>query len=181
MSQWRLINMASSRTPETTVTQAGQILLDYSVNRNELSEILQGFPEDIEINRVAVEYELQLMKIIFVGWALSYYGHQHPRKEALLENFWNGVREFAVGLSTASTASTGQELDYFSIITERLNDYLDVLQKASENTPSASVVAFHFSKKCGHEGDPYTIIAGKKMFNFAVGGVKNYIESVKII
>jgi hypothetical protein len=173
--------MASSRAPEITVSQACQILLDYSVNRDELNEILQGFPEDIEINRVAIEYELQLLKIIFVGWALSYYAHQHPHKHALLETFWNGVRELATGLSTASSVSTGQDLDYFSIIAERLNNYLKVLEEASEDTPSASVVAFHFSKQCGHEGEPYTLIAGQKMFHFAVGGVKHYIESVRIV
>lgn len=172
--------MGSSQAPEATVSEAGEILFNYAVNRNELNEILRGFPEDIGINRVAVEYELRLMKIIFVGWALSYYAHHHPRKQALMEIFWNAVREFSVGISSVTALSTGTELNYFSIIDDRLNDYLEILGNELEDTPSASIVAFHFSRKCGHEGDPYAIIAGKKMFNFAVGGVKHYLESVRI-
>lgn len=176
-----IIIMASSILPEITAAEASETLLNFSINRNELSEILNGFPENVEVNRVAVEYELQLLKIVFVGWAISYFSHNHPLKQQLTETFWNAAQTFSTRLSSMTSTSTGHELDYFKIITERLDGYLQALAEVPETTPPAAVVGYHFSKFCEHEGEPYTIIAGKKMFNFAVGGVKHYLESVQLI
>lgn len=77
---------------------------------------MDRLPEEADIKRVTVEYELPILKIIAVGWSLSYYLENSPQKTALLELYWNSVNEFSRGISTTTEYMMGQNIDYFQVM-----------------------------------------------------------------
>ena len=164
----------------TLLTEAAQDLFSYAIERNALKQIVAHLPDEIEDRKVTIEYELQLLKIISVGWGISFFISAQSLKEALSEAFWRHIQTLSQGVSEASSASIGKDVDYFAIIKERLDIYVNALQHFSEAPDTARVIGATFAKLCGDEANSYIILAGKRTFSLASASVKNYIESLKL-
>lgn len=59
--------------PTDTGHHAATDLFDFAVDREDTKALMARLPADTAANRVAVEYELQALRIISVGWSISYY------------------------------------------------------------------------------------------------------------
>jgi hypothetical protein len=107
---------------------------------------LQNLPEDIKINRVSMEYEIQLLKILAVGWSIPFFLDKSSLKKELSESFWNAVQSFSQSISTLSSSSTGKGIDYFNTLKERLDTYLNALNSITDG-PDPLLAIFYWRCK----------------------------------
>lgn len=165
---------------ETTVQEAADVLCEFSFDKTDIKPLWENYPSIEEKERVAFEYELQLLKIISVGWGLSYITGKSAFKENLADLFWKRIKDTASSLSQIAASTMGKEVDYFQAITERFEFYINVISGASETQTPGSVISQAFAAICKKEDDPYTVIAAKRVFNMSLTGVTAYMESVEI-
>jgi hypothetical protein len=172
--------MNNSKETRSEIDKAGEDLLDFAVDREDVNWLMGRLPQEADIKRVTVEYELQILKIIGVGWSLSYYLENSPQKTALVEQYWTSVNEFSQGLSTTTEYMIGQQIDYFQILKDRLDMYVAALAKNPEAAEPALVVGPEFARICGNVNDLFTFMTGSKMFISTINKVKAYLESIKL-
>jgi hypothetical protein len=165
---------------KTKLEKAAADLLEFAIDREDVKWLMDRLPEEADIKRVTVEYELQILKIIGVGWSLSYYLENSPRKAALLELYWNSINEFSQGLSTATEYMIGQNIDYFDILKDRLNMYVDALGKHPDAAEPALVIGPEFARTCGNVDDIFAFMTGSKMFISTINRIKEYLETIKL-
>jgi hypothetical protein len=173
--------MAVSAPKTVGIADAAETLLNFSIDRNDLEILLGSLPENAGIDRVRIEYEMQILKILSVGWSLSFFLEDSAVKRALTESFWTAVQEFSRNLSLASSASLNRAFDYFAILKERLDTYLKALNGQLEASDPATVMGPAFSAVCGEKDNAVAILCGSKMFHLAVSGVRHYLESVTLV
>lgn len=172
--------METSEKKKAGIEKAGKDLFNFAVDREDVKALMAHLPEEADIKRVAVEYELQILKIISVGWSISYYLENRPQKNELVELYWQAVQEFSKSLSTTTGLMTGHEIDYFQILKDRLDIYLDALYKEPEAPQPVSVIGPEFARTCGNVDDAFTVLTGAKMFTATIGSVKEYLEATKL-
>ncbi len=172
--------MNESSLEKVNIKKASEDLFDFAIDRSDIKLILQSLPEDKKINRVSVEYEIQLLKILGVGWSISFFLDESFLKKELSESFWNAIQNFSQSISTLSSSSTGKEIDYFNILKERLDTYLTALNLIPDGPDPLIVIGPTFARICGNEDNAQIVLSGSKVFNLSVGGVKNYLESIQI-
>jgi len=165
-----------------TIDRAVEVLTGVATNRAVIKQELAGLPDDDPtINKTAVEYELQLLRIVFTGWALAYYLTDHPQKNRMAESFWLSVHAFAGRISTLASAGTdGKTIDYFGAVRERIQSYIDALNTNMEEADPADVVAAVFSRLCGGTGTRVMADAGRKVFIDTLNTVKVYLETISL-
>ena len=139
-----------------------------------------GSPKEANIKRSRVEYELQILKIISVGWSISYYLENNPHKNPLLELFWMAIYEFSQHLSKTTELMIGKDIDYFQNLKERLDMYVDAMAQKPEAPEPSTVIGPEFARTCGNEDDISTFMTGSKMFLSTTGQVKEYLETIKL-
>jgi len=170
-----------NQDPQTArVMAAAENLFTYAVERGDLKQILAHLPAVEGLRKVTVEYELQLLKIVSVGWGISFFMAAQPLKEPLSKAFWHRLQALSQEISTATSASTGKDIDYFTIIKERLDIYVNALKHFADAPDTAKVIGATFAKLCGAETNSYIILAGKRTFSLASAGVKNYTQTLDI-
>ena len=165
-----------------TIDQAVEVLTGVAMNREEIKRELAKLPDDDpRINRTAVEYEIQLLRIVFTGWAVSYFMADHPAKNELAQAFWFSMHEFSGKISALASAGTaGTAIDYFEAIRERTRCYIDAMNANMTEADPTDVVGATFSQLCG-DTDPQTLAqAGKHMFVNTLTTVKLYLDTVEI-
>jgi hypothetical protein len=155
-------------------------LFDFAVDRQDIKWLMERLPEDAGIERSTVEYELQLLKIISVGWSISYYLENNPFKNPILELFWMAVYEFSQRLSTTTHLMVGQDIDYFQTLKDRLDMYVNALSQNPDAPEPAAVIGPEFARTCGNIDDIFTFMTGSKMFISATGRVRKYFETIKL-
>jgi len=165
---------------KSDIEKARDDLFNFAVDREDLKILMGHLPETADINRATVEYELQILKIISVGWGISYYLENSPQKNQLTEHYWAGVYEFSKSLSEATELMTGHEIDYFKTLKDRLDTYLDALNEKPEAPEAVVVIGPEFARACGNVDDVFTVMTGSRMFTLTIGGVKEYLEAVKL-
>lgn len=165
-----------------TVDDLARNLATFAIDRTDLKELLAAIPEDSQVNQTAIEYELQILKILSVGWGISFYMPvSNKNKGPLAELFWENIREVAEKISAITETTSGTHVDYFSIIRERLDTYLKVLKKSSEGVDNpAAVMGPAFAVACNAPGDAVAVLTGTKMFTLTLGAVKEYLNAVTI-
>ncbi|MDL2121740.1 MAG: hypothetical protein LWX51_01370 [Deltaproteobacteria bacterium] len=172
--------MSESSLEKVSIEKASEDLFDFAIDRSDIKLILQNLPEDIKINRVSIEYEIQLLKILAVGWSISFFLDENSLKKELSESFWNAVQSFSQSISMLSSSSAGKEIDYFNTLKERLDTYLNTLNLIPDNPDPLASIGPKFAKICGSKDNAHIMLSGSKVFNLSVGSVKNYFESVQI-
>lgn len=173
--------MTSSEENQKDIQQKGEDLFNLAIARDDIKQVVEILPEDGGIDRVAVEYELQLLKILSAGWGISFFLGEHPDKTPLAEAFWESVRSFAQSVSTMSSSTTGRDIDYFNALKERVEIYVKALQVFSDVTDPAAVIGPTFAKVCGDEENPLIIASGRSIFSRSLQGTKQYLESAEML
>ena len=75
---------------------------------------------------------------------------------------------------------TGQDINYFQILKERLDLYVAALTEKQETTEPAAVVGPEFARHCGNGEDIFAIMTGSRMFILTVASVKEYIQAMEL-
>ncbi len=99
--------MTDSHSKKTDIEKTGEDLFNFAIERESLKAILDTLPEDVPLNKNKVEYELQILKIISVGWGISFCLENVTLKQQLSEIFWKAVQECSERLSSAGSLSAG--------------------------------------------------------------------------
>ncbi len=173
--------MENSKEKKSEIERAGEDLFDFVVDREDIKWLMSHLPEAADIQRETVEYELQILKIISVGWSISYYLETSPHKNQLLEVYWKAVYDFSQTISTATGNLIGHDIDYFQILKDRLDMYVDVLAQNSGAPEPAVVIGPEFARTCGNGEDIFTFMTGSKMFITAINRTKEYLEAIELL
>lgn len=165
---------------KSLVEQAGEELFNYAVDREDVKWLMDYLSSDADINRNTVEYELQILKIVSVGWSVSYFLENSSWKTPILEAYWQSVREYAQNLSDATGVVISREIDYFQVLKGRLDLYVDALARNPEAPEPATVIGPEFADICGNRDDMFTYMTGAKMFLATLSNVRKYLEALEI-
>lgn len=157
------------------IEQKAEALFNFAVDREDVKALMANLHEAADVNRDTVEYELQILKIISVGWAVSYHLENSPARDLLGECYWRAIREFSQNLSETFGLVIGGTMDYFSILKERLATYLDALRRYPDAVEPAAVMGPAFAEACGNKDDAFTVMTGARMFIAVNSGVKQYL------
>lgn len=160
--------------------QAGEALFTYAVDREDVKYLMEYLSSEADINRVTVEYELQILKIVSVGWSISFFLENSEQKNPLLEIYWQSIREYAQNLSSTTGLMLGQDIDYFQTLKDRLDLYVNALARNPEAPEPATVIGPEFAGICGNKNDIFTYMTGAKMFLTTLSNVRNYLEAIEI-
>jgi hypothetical protein len=170
------------KLPETksVIEQAAQDLFNFAVDREDTKLLMASLHEAADIKRNTVEYELQILKIISVGWAISYYLENYPQKNLIGASYWQAIHDFSQNLSETFGLFVSQSIDYFQILKDRLETYVNALHQKPGAPEPAVVIGPEFADLCGNRNDVFTALTGSKMFVSTIGSVKQYIESLGV-
>ncbi len=174
--------MGQVKRQELYVEKFAANLSVFAINRDDLKELISLIPQNSDLNLTTIEYELQLLKIISVGWAISFYmPHADKNKKMLSQIYWSHIREISKNISNLTSVTSSKPIDYFEILKERLDKYVSVLQGNSNiNTDVSSIIGSVFAEMCNIENDAIAILTGTKMFTLTLGAIKEYLDAVKI-
>ncbi|CAN2044036.1 conserved hypothetical protein [Candidatus Magnetomoraceae bacterium gMMP-1] len=172
--------MENSKKKQSKIEKTAEDLFNFAIDRNDLKILMAHLPKQADIKQSAVEYELQILKIISVGWSISYYIENCPQKNMLSEFYWKAVQEFSYSISSTSELMIGQEIDYFQILKDRLNMYVDAMNKKSDAGDPAVIIGPKFANTCGNADDVFTVMTGSRMFISTISSVKQYLEDIKL-
>ena len=172
--------MNESEKEKSELEKVREDLVDFAVDREDTKWLMDRLPQEADIKRVTVEYELQILKIIGVGWSLSFYLENSPQKSELLATYWEAINEFSKGISTTTEYMIGQQIDYFQILKERLDMYVAALSKNPDAPEPAQIIGPEFARICGNRDDIFTFMTGSKMFLSTINKVKAYLEAIKL-
>lgn len=172
--------MAATANENTSLEKVCENLVNFSVDRDDLNRIMAMLPEEETVNRVTVEYEIPLLKIVSVGWAIAYFMENQPEKQALLESFWKAIDEFSKGLSDVTNLTTGADINYFHMLKERVDTYVQALNMQPEAKDPAAVIGPTFAGICNTPDNIHVIMTGNRVFNAAIIGVKEYLAHANI-
>lgn len=169
--------MENSKENKTEMEKAGEDLFSYAIDREDVKWLMKHLPKEADIRRETVEYELQILKIISIGWSLSYYLEDSPRKNPLVELYWQAVYEFSQSISATTEMMTGQDIDYFQVLKDRLDMYVEAMSRKPDAPEPATVIGPEFARTCGNPNDIFTFMAGSKMFITTINRVKEYLDT----
>ena len=173
--------MKNSKKKKSEIEKAGEDLFGFAIDREDTKWLITHLPKEADIKRVTVEYELQILKIIGVGWSISYYLESSSQKNQLLELYWNAIYEFSKSISTTTELMTGHDIDYFQTLKDRLNMYVDVMAKKTGAQEPCVVIGPEFARVCGNEDDIFTFMTGSKMFTTTINKVNEYIAQHAVL
>ncbi|MBU1344930.1 MAG: hypothetical protein KKE44_23885 [Proteobacteria bacterium] len=174
--------MGQENQETLTVQKLAQDLSAFAFDRTDLKELLAAIPKDSQLNLTTIEYELQLLKILSVGWGIAFFmPATNKNKGPVTQMFWESIRQISNSISTLTQTTTGQQIDYFEILKDRLNTYLAIMQENPDEARNpADFIGPAFAGSCHCENDAIAILTGTKMFTLTLGAVKEYLNSVKI-
>ncbi len=155
-------------------------LFQFAIDRGEIASLMSGLPEGSDVFRATVEHELQMLKIISVGWSLSYYMPDGPLKTELTTLFWQTVHDFSRDLDRTTKLLIDQDVDFFDSIRNRFDGYLGELQKKTDAPEPAVIIGPEFARVCGDAGNVHVVMAGSRMFIGTVGEARTYLERLRL-
>jgi len=172
--------MEKQEKKPSKIEQTAEDLFNYAIDREDVKWLIANLAEQADVKRTTVEYELPILKIISVGWSLSYFLTSGPQKDELSSLYWTAINDFSKDLSSTTEMMTGQKIDYFDILKERLDMYVNALEQHPDVQDPATVIGPEFAGTCGKADDIFTFMIGSKMFMSTVGHVKEYLETIKL-
>jgi len=172
--------MENSEEKKSEIKNARDNLFNFAIDREDIKWLMENLPKEADIKRDTVEYELQLLKIISVGWSISYYLENSPHKDQLLELFWMAVYEFSQQLSKTTELMIGHDIDYFQVLRDRLDMYVEAMAQKPDAPEPAIVIGPEFARTCGNVDDVFTFMTGSKMFISTIGRVKEYLKTINL-
>lgn len=169
-------------SPDTSnIEKLTETLVSYSIDRSEMNALLNCVSLDTKLNRTAIEYEIQIVRIIGVGWSINYYVQDNLLKHALSESYWNSIQELSNNISAISSVSINQEFNYFQIIKQRLDTYLKEFNLNTNADQPTAVIGPKFAMLCGHPKDPVAEWLGNKMFQSVLNTINTCLSNAKFV
>ena len=159
-----------------SIDNAGEQLFQFAIDRGDMKTILDALPVEMQAKRGVMEYEIQILRIITVGWAIAFFLADDQTGGALGELYWEHVRAFSGTLSASAAMAVNSDIDYFEILKQRLGDYLEALNSAGKIPEPAMVVGPAFAGVCGNKQDAGATLAGSKMFAHTLHAVREYLD-----
>ena len=156
--------------------RAGEQLFQFAIDRGDMKVILDTLPPMVPEQRAGLEYEIQLLRIVSVGWAVAFFLADDGLKEPIGRLFWEHVRSFSATLSSSAAVTVGSEIDYFEVLKQRLEYYVGTLDNAGKVSQPAAVIGPAFVETCGDNDDPCAALAGSKMFTHTILAVREYLN-----
>jgi len=172
--------MENSQNKKSAIEKTGEDLFDFAIDREDVKWLMERLPPEADVKRTTVEYELQILKIIGVGWSISYYLADSPQKNELLKLYWNAINEFSRDLTKTMEYLIGQDINYFQVLKDRLNLYVEAMAECPDAPEPAEVIGRQFSINCGNKENIFTFMTGSKMFISATSKVREYLEAIKL-
>lgn len=172
--------MENKEKKTSGIEKAAEDLFNFAIDHEDVKWLIEHLPQEADIERGKVEYELRMLKIISVGWSLSYYLENHLAKHKLLELYWQSINEFSQSISASTGLMIGRDIDYFQILRERLDMYVAALAQNPDAPEPAVVIGPEFAGTCGNADDIFTVMAGSKMFLVTIGRVQEYLEAIEL-
>jgi hypothetical protein len=173
--------MGDSNQKTTVTDQAGEDLFNYAIEREDVKLLMGQLARGADVKAATLEYELQILKIISVGWSISYHLGGTPRRKAALSDlFWSAINNFSKELSQTTGLMTGADIDYFEILKERLDQYVQAMESNPQAPDPSVVIGPVFAGFCGKGDDIFAAMAGAKIFANTVARVRQYLEAVKL-
>lgn len=173
--------MEAQNKDTLTVEKLAQNLADFAIDRTDLKELMLGLPPGNDLNITAVEYELGILKILSVGWGISFFmAATDTNKKPVTQYFWETIQEISQSISDLTQTTTGTQVDYFNILKDRLTVYVKEMQKNPEATNPTLIMGPVFAGICGSPDNAIAILTGTKMFTLTLGAVKEYLNAVLI-
>jgi hypothetical protein len=173
--------MDNSNQSFTVSDQAGEDLFNYAIEREDVKLLMEQLSRSATVKPTSLEYELQILKIISVGWSISYFLAGTPRRKvALGDLFWGAINNFSKDLSQTTGLMTGADIDYFEILKKRLDQYVQAMEGNPQAPDPAVVIGPIFAGFCGNGDDIFAAMAGTKIFANTVARVRQYLEAVKL-
>jgi len=169
--------MTLSAQSDASIQEISESLANFSLDRESVLFALSRLPDEDSLNKVTIEYEIQLLKILSVGWAVSYFMEDHSDKQSLIKNFWDVLFEFSKNISSVTSLSIGKEVDYFRALKDRIDIYLKALAESPQVKDPAAVIGPTFARLCGSTDNVHVIMAGNRIFHLSLEGVKHFLES----
>ena len=168
--------MQDNPPEERSALPGADALFQFAIDRGDMHAILAALPLDVPEKRVALEYEIQILRIIAVGWAVAFFLSESRLKDSLGQQYWEQIRSFSTTLSTSASMSVGTDIDYFDILKTRLGYYVGALDAAGQVPDPATVIGPAFAGACGDRSDACAILAGSKMFAHTIRAVREYLD-----
>ena len=168
--------MNANEKTDDLPARAGEQLFQFAIDRGDMKVILDTLPPMKAEQRALLEYEIQLLRIISVGWATAFFLAEDGLKETIGQQFWEKVRSFSATLSSSASLTVGSEIDYFDILRKRLDFYVGTLDDAGTVSQPAAIIGPAFAETCGDIDDPCATLAGSKMFTHTIHAVREYLN-----
>lgn len=173
--------MATQEKEKTTLDIICKNLAEYAVDRDEIKKLVEALPRDQNINTVTIEYELQLLKVITIGWGIAVYMKGFEKKQLFELKFWELIREFAKDISNVTSLMIGHDIDYFDLIKQRFDSYVKSLDTAPNDEDPASAIGPAFAEICQDPENAFVVISGSRLFNYSVRATKEYLEAENLL
>lgn len=158
------------------ITVIVEDLCEYALDREDIKWVADATPDSEDFSLNKLEYELQLLKIVSVGWSISYYLQDDAVRDGILEPFWKNIHDVSGDLSHATSLLIGTDINYFQILRSRLESYVEAMSMEKGDNP-ATVIGPRFAEFCGNSQNLVASMAGSKIFMAAVSGVKEYLNA----
>jgi len=169
-----------SEKEKSPLQQAGEDLFNYAIDREDIKWLMNTLAVGDDVNRTTVDYELHNLKIISVGWSISYFMATGPAKEPLQQIFWRSIQEFAKTLSETTGLMIGQDIDFFQVLKDRLDTYVKALEAQQRAPEPAAVIGPRFAQSCGHPEDLRLQMAGARLFLSVIDRVRQYLDAAAL-
>ena len=169
--------MNATENIDALASRAGEQLFQFAIDRGDMQVILNSLPPVTQEKRAALEYEIQLLRIISVGWAISFFLADDRLKNPVGQHFWENIRTFAGTLSSSASLTVGTDIDYFDIVKQRLDFYVGTLDSAGGIDQPTMAIGPAFAETCGDKDDACATLAGSKMFTHTIHAVREYLQA----
>ena len=163
-----------------SVAEAANRLLNISVNQNETRADIAALPPAEACSLIAVEYELQLLRIVATGWTISYTVEEERLRKILSEAFWEGIRTYCSAVSAMTGPVLGKDCDYFSMIRQRVDQYVQAMSHFADAGDPSRVIGPTFAAVCGCGQSAVVISLGRRVFTRCLARVQRFLHEVDI-
>jgi hypothetical protein len=172
--------MTEESEKRISTAEAANRLLNIAVNQNETRADIAALSGDVAASLIAAEYELQLLRIVSTGWAVSYALEDEALRRSLAGSYWEGIRTYCGAVSAMTGPVLGKDCDYFSAVRQRVDHYVQVMAHFSDVGDPARVIGPTFAKLCGCDQSTEVISLGRRVFNRCLARVQDFFARAKI-
>ncbi|MDY0131309.1 MAG: hypothetical protein RBR53_01445 [Desulforegulaceae bacterium] len=156
--------------------QIANSLFSYSVSRDDLKTLAKEIIENTDAEEQTLLYELQILKIITTGVSINYLIKSLEKKNEISKFYWEYILEFSKSVTEAAKSYSNVDIDYFKVIKDKLDYYLEKLSENKNAPEPASVIGPAFATQCSMEENVFTILGGAKLYKGVMAGLKAYYE-----